>query len=131
MPEEINRITTDHCSTLLFSPTLEGVKNLTTEGINHNIGKHKVYHCGDVMYDNSLYFEGIAKDKSDILSRFDLMKGEFNLVTFHRPSTTDDKENLKSIIDEWNSDDADVGDRLLRVPLPEPKSRTLDVFRKM
>jgi len=103
MPEEINRITTDHCSTLLFSPTLEGVKNLTTEGINHNIGKHKVYHCGDVMYDNSLYFEGIAKDKSDILSRFDLMKGEFNLVTFHRPSNTDDKENLKSIIEALQS----------------------------
>tara|TARA_B100000795_G_scaffold268890_1_gene256805 strand:+ start:1264 stop:2382 length:1119 start_codon:yes stop_codon:yes gene_type:complete len=103
MPEEINRITTDHCSTILFSPTLEGIKNLMTEGIIHNVRNHKVYHCGDIMYDNSLYFERIAREKSDVLSRFELIKGEFNLVTFHRPNNTDNKNNLRSIIEALKS----------------------------
>jgi len=98
MPEEINRITTDHCSALLFSPTKEGVKNLIAEGIIHVVGKHEVYHCGDVMYDNSLYFNKLALTKSKVLLESGVIKGEFNLVTCHRPSNTDNKENLASII---------------------------------
>jgi UDP-GlcNAc3NAcA epimerase len=98
MPEEINRITTDHCSVLLFSPTAEGIKNLKAEGINHLIGKQEVYHCGDIMYDNSLYFEKLALEKSKVFLEFQIVKGEFNLVTCHRPSNTDSKENLSSII---------------------------------
>ena len=62
MPEEINRICCDHLSTLLFSPTKTGVNNLSKEGFKLNskppysINNPKVYHCGDVMYDNSIYF---------------------------------------------------------------------------
>tara|TARA_B110000211_G_C14082459_1_gene555226 strand:- start:100 stop:1218 length:1119 start_codon:yes stop_codon:yes gene_type:complete len=99
MPEEINRITTDHCSAILFSPTAEGVKNLASEGIKHEVGKQEVYHCGDIMYDNSLYFKQLALEQSKVLSDYGIEKGAFNLVTCHRPSNTDSKENLESILD--------------------------------
>ena len=62
MPEEVNRILCDHVSTLLFSPTKSGFNNLLNEGFskeNSNIASAdnpNIYHCGDVMYDNSLYF---------------------------------------------------------------------------
>ena len=62
MPEEINRIMCDHVSTLLFSPTQTGYDNLIKEGFNANsiapytADNPKIYHCGDVMYDNSLFF---------------------------------------------------------------------------
>lgn len=102
MPEEINRITTDHCSSLLFSPTAEGVKNLKVEGIEHEVGKNEVYHCGDIMFDNSLYFSDLAKEQSGVLEQYGLKTGEFNLVTCHRPSNTDSKENLEGIISALN-----------------------------
>lgn len=98
MPEEINRVTTDHCSSLLFSPTKEGVKNLYAEGIKHEIGRYEVYHCGDIMYDNTLYFEKLALNKSKVLLDLGIEKDEYNLVTCHRPSNTDNKDNLSSII---------------------------------
>ena len=62
MPEEVNRILCDHVSTLLFSPTKSGYDNLRSEGFKVEINKKasldnpNIYHCGDVMYDNSLYF---------------------------------------------------------------------------
>ena len=62
MPEEINRIVCDHLSTLLFTPTKSGFNNLIREGINSNNQKPfipenpGVFHCGDIMYDNSLHF---------------------------------------------------------------------------
>ena len=69
MPEEINRICCDHCSTMLFSPTATGYNNLIKEGFNpenkkpYTIDNPGIYHCGDVMYDNSLHFAEMAKDK--------------------------------------------------------------------
>ncbi|MEO8150343.1 MAG: UDP-N-acetylglucosamine 2-epimerase (non-hydrolyzing) [Bacteroidia bacterium] len=103
MPEEINRITCDHCSTLLFSPTKAGYDNLVREGfpVNNNppfnLDHPKIYHCGDVMYDNSLYFEQIAKSKSRIASRLKIADDEFVLVTVHRAENTDDKNNLNNL----------------------------------
>ena len=73
MPEEINRIMCDHASTLLFSPTPTGLKNLINEGFveDHNhvadLDHPRVYHCGDVMYDNSIYFSNISDKKSTII----------------------------------------------------------------
>lgn len=99
MPEEINRITTDHCSDLLFSPTAEGVINLISEGIKHEVGRQEVYHCGDIMFDNSLYYHKVALEKSNVLEDNNLSEGEFNLVTIHRPSNTDDEIALKSILE--------------------------------
>ena len=103
MPEEINRIVCDHCSTLLFSPTSAGVENLKREGFPMNneppytIDNPKVYHCGDIMFDNSLYFSELADKKTDILSRLDLIGKPFILATIHRDNNTDQPERLGAI----------------------------------
>ncbi|HTL83197.1 MAG TPA: UDP-N-acetylglucosamine 2-epimerase (non-hydrolyzing) [Bacteroidia bacterium] len=103
MPEEINRILCDHVSTLLFSPTKAGVDNLAKEGIVDGGNKKAsavspaVYHCGDVMYDNSIYFSELAESKSDILKKHGLEKGKYFLATIHRDSNTDVQERLKNI----------------------------------
>ncbi len=102
MPEEINRICCDHCSTMLFSPTTTGYKNLINEGFNPNnkkpftIDNPGIYHCGDVMYDNSLYF---AKSTVYSLQSTDIIaKKNFILCTIHRNNNTDEPERLKSIV---------------------------------
>ena len=103
MPEEINRIVCDHCSTLLFSPTLAGVENLKHEGFPmdndgpYTIDNPKVYHCGDIMYDNSLHFANIAEEKTDIIQRLGLASKLFILATIHRDTNTDHPERLSAI----------------------------------
>ncbi len=103
MPEEINRITCDHCSTLLFSPTKAGVDNLFREGFPlnsappYNVDHPGVFHCGDVMYDNALYFSKIAEKESDILNKLELEGKSFILSTIHRDNNTDIPERLQAI----------------------------------
>jgi len=103
MPEEINRITCDHCSTLLFSPTQTGVNNLAREGFPidaeppYELDHPGVFHCGDVMYDNALHFAGLAEERSDIIQTLGLEKGNFILGTIHRDNNTDNAERLISI----------------------------------
>ena len=103
MPEEINRIVCDHCSTLLFTPTVAGLENLKREGfpIDNNgpytINNPKVYHCGDIMYDNSLYFSQIVEEKTNIIQRLKLNGKPFILATIHRDSNTDYPERLSAI----------------------------------
>jgi UDP-GlcNAc3NAcA epimerase len=103
MPEEINRIVCDHCSTLLFSPTKAGFENLRHEGFPidneppYTIDNPKVFHCGDIMYDNSLYFANIAEEKTDIIQRLELADKPFILATIHRDSNTDHPERLCAI----------------------------------
>lgn len=103
MPEEINRITCDHCSTLLFSPTTTGVANLKREGfpINadapHTIDHPGVFHCGDVMYDNALFFSELAESKSALLEKYGLEDEGFILATIHRNNNTDIPERLSAI----------------------------------
>ena len=105
MPEEINRIVCDHCSTLLFTPTKAGLDNLKREGfpMDNNgpftINNPKVYHCGDIMYDNSLHFANIAEEKTDIIQRLELKGKPFILATIHRDSNTDYPERLSAIFD--------------------------------
>jgi len=103
MPEEINRIVCDHLSTLLFSPTSTGYNNLIKEGFNkentepftpNNPG---VFHCGDIMYDNSLYFAEIAMKNSKILENHSIDYNNFVLATIHRDHNTDYEESLVSI----------------------------------
>ena len=68
MPEEINRILCDHVSTLLFSPTQTGYDNLIREGFSKQLSPKatadhpNIYHCGDIMYDNTLFFEHRAEN---------------------------------------------------------------------
>ena len=110
MPEEINRIVCDHCSTLLFTPTKAGLENLKREGFPIDesgvstgstaaptIDNPKVYHCGDIMYDNSLHFADIAEQKTDIIQRLALDGKPFILATIHRDSNTDHPERLSAI----------------------------------
>lgn len=94
MPEEGNRILTDHSSRLLFTPTLEGMKNLKNEKINDDF----IFHCGDVMYDNSLFYRRKANELSGVLNGHGLEKERFILFTCHRQGNTDIKENLLGII---------------------------------
>ncbi len=98
MPEEINRVLTDHCSDLLFCSTKNAVRNLEQEGIING-----VYLTGDVMVDSLLYNREIAENKSTILSDLDLISKEYLLATIHRASNTDNKENLKNIIDAFSN----------------------------
>ncbi|OIQ36771.1 MAG: UDP-N-acetylglucosamine 2-epimerase [Crocinitomix sp. MedPE-SWsnd] len=101
MPEEINRITCDHMSTLLFSPTSQGSENLAKEGFDLNnsapysIDNPKVYHCGDIMFDNSKHFSEISDVQSTLIK--DLGLGNFILSTIHRNNNTDDPVRLNSI----------------------------------
>jgi len=109
MPEEINRIMCDHASTLLFSPTTTGINNLINEGFNpenkapYNSDNPGIFHCGDVMYDNSLYFKTISQKTSKIIDKYNLKKNNFILSTIHRDNNTDKPERLCSIFRALNS----------------------------
>jgi UDP-GlcNAc3NAcA epimerase len=108
MPEEINRISADHMSTLLFTPTKTGISNLEKEGFSleiktsANIDQPNVYLCGDIMYDNSLYFSEISDQKSTILNQFELKASDYVLCTIHRDSNTDERVNINSIFKALN-----------------------------
>lgn len=93
MPEETNRIVTDHLSEYLFCPSELAVKNLINEGITQG-----VHFVGDVMFDVALYFTDKAERHSDILGRLDLLHQSFVLVTCHRAENTDDPERLENIL---------------------------------
>ncbi len=93
MPEEHNRVLTDHCADLLFCPTQTAVFNLEHEGITS--GVHLV---GDTMYDAVLLFGELAKAKSKILGQFGLDAGSYLLLTIHRAYNTDHPEVLKAIL---------------------------------
>lgn len=93
MPEEVNRVLTDHISDYLFAPTETAVKNLYNEGI-----KEGIYLTGDVMYDALLYNIKIARKKSKILEELGLKPKEYLLATVHRAENTDNRERLESII---------------------------------
>jgi UDP-GlcNAc3NAcA epimerase len=103
MPEELNRIACDHFSTLLFTPTSTGLENLKKEGFSASINSKatidlpNVYQCGDIMFDNSMYFSEISDEKSTILQINDLVKDNYVLCTIHRDSNTDIAANLNSI----------------------------------
>ncbi len=117
MPEEINRILTDHCSDILFCPTENGVKNLKKEGYTNIINDGKlinpsfstsqmcynkfpvVVNVGDIMYDATLISLKIAEKKSDILKQLKRISKQYFLVTIHRAENTDNKRKLKNILD--------------------------------
>jgi UDP-N-acetylglucosamine 2-epimerase len=121
MPEEINRLLTDHLSTFLFCPTAQAVRNLSKEGIR-NRDKTVVKNVGDVMYDSILYYSQLAEKKSTILEDLGLYTPNscterfprprsakrggqsvpyptpnYYLATLHRAENTDHPKRLKSI----------------------------------
>ena len=103
MPEEINRIVCDQLSSILFPPTETGMKNLREEGFLKSKAQFKngkerlVVNSGDVMFDNSLYFRELAKEKCDIIHRLGLTNNGYVLATIHRDNNTDSQERLTSI----------------------------------
>lgn len=106
MPEEINRILTDHVSSLLFAPTGTGVDNLLREGFAlRPAGEGRANHpavirTGDVMYDNALYYRGPAAAKTgDWFAGLGLHEGGFCLATIHRNANTDDPVRLRAILE--------------------------------
>jgi UDP-GlcNAc3NAcA epimerase len=94
MPEEINRILTDHASELLFCPTRTSVKNLSAEGITKG-----VIHAGDVMYDATLYAIDLIKKRGNIHGNHVAIGTGFALVTIHRNENTKDPSRLIEILD--------------------------------
>lgn len=103
MPEEINRILCDHVSTFLFSPTDTGVSNLVREGFRsgnagpYNMDNPVVYRCGDVMYDNTLFFAEVSRRNTTLLATHGLTRDRFILVTVHRNTNTDDPVRLTGL----------------------------------
>jgi len=94
MPEEINRILSDHVSDLLLCPTQTAIDNLGKEGITE--GVHLV---GDVMVDALKYYWKMAREKSRILEELGLEKGKYVVITVHRPGNTDSKDSMSNIIE--------------------------------
>jgi UDP-GlcNAc3NAcA epimerase len=93
MPEEINRLLTDHVSDLLFAPTDTAFNNLLKEGIS----PEKIHLVGDVMYDASLYFAGLAENRSNIIEELGLDLKGYILATIHRAENTDQADRLINI----------------------------------
>ena len=96
MPEEHNRVLTDHCADVLFCPTKTAVENLRQEGIINN-----VHLVGDTMYDATLQFAELASRRSTILQDLKLESKRYLLATVHRPYNTDVPENLYSILNAF------------------------------
>jgi UDP-GlcNAc3NAcA epimerase len=95
MPEEINRVLTDHLSDLLFAPTAAAVRNLGLEGI----ASPKIHQTGDVMYDAAILSARRAEEKSTILSSLGLNSRGYFLATLHRPDNVDRPEILKMVFE--------------------------------
>lgn len=93
-PEEINRILTDHVSSLLCCPTRTAVQHLAEENIRAG-----VHHVGDIMYDAALLFGRRAGQTAGIMGRLRLEEKKFRLCTVHRAENTDREERLSSIVE--------------------------------
>jgi UDP-GlcNAc3NAcA epimerase len=93
MPEEINRVLTDHLSTLLLCPTETAVVNLRREGIIDG-----VHNIGDVMYDAAC-FARAASQRSQILDRLGLVERSYALATVHRAEGTESKAALAEVVE--------------------------------
>jgi UDP-GlcNAc3NAcA epimerase len=108
MPEEINRILCDHVSTLLFTPTEAGYYNLLSEGFKegnelpYSIDNPKIYHCGDVMYDNMKFFSKIIENHSSIIDDQNLSNSNFILITIHRDNNTDHSKRMNALFSAIN-----------------------------
>lgn len=114
MPEEVNRVLTDHVSALQFCPTSTAVENLRNEGITEG-----VFNTGDVMYDATLHAIRMAEAGSTIVQDLGLEPGEFAVCTLHRAENTDDPARLAAVLD-WLK--AQAESRLVVLPL-HPRTR--------
>ena len=114
MPEELNRVLTDHLSDILFCPTRAAVANLAHEGITNG-----VHNVGDVMYDATLHAAARARAESKILKRLGLSEQDYVVATIHRAENTDNPQRLAETLDYVR---ADAGGRTIVLPL-HPRTR--------
>lgn len=119
MPEEINRLLTDHLADLLYVPTAQAVENLKLEGIHGE----KVYLCGDVMYDASILFGREAENKSIILQQLGVEEPDrqYILATIHRAENTDNTARIGAIFDGLSR----VADRFPVIVPMHPRTRKI------
>lgn len=114
MPEEHNRVLTDHCSDLLCCPTVTSLENLRKEGITK--GVHLV---GDTMYDAVLHFGEILPERSPIMERLHLDPQGYLLATLHRPSNVDNEDNLCEILEAF----LEIGEPIIFPVHPRTRKR--------
>ena len=95
MPEEINRLLADHCSDLLFAPTVKAKQILLGEGIPES----RVYVTGNTVVDALYRNLRLAEKRSEVLNSLGLEKRKFFLVTVHRQENVDDKERFSKILE--------------------------------
>jgi len=119
MPEELNRIATDHVSEILFAPTATAMRNLAAEGL-----AAKSVATGDVMYDAVLFNAQVAAARSRILDTLGLAAGEFGIATIHRAENTT-VSALAKLLDALNRAAARFG----RIVFPV-HPRTLSILRR-
>lgn len=103
MPEEINRILTDHVSTVLFCPTSDAKLNLQREGISLD----KIHVVGDVMYDAAIFYKNLARMPAWFIDS-GMEIGSFILCTVHRAENTDDMDRMRNIFDGLASSEIPV-----------------------
>lgn len=121
MPEEQNRVLTDHLSEYLFTPTDAATANLAREGVAPN----RVHQVGDVMFDAALMFGARAREHSDVLERHGLLPGEYVLATIHRAENTDIPRRLLTILEGL---DAVASDLPVVLPLHPRTRKTMQVL---
>lgn len=112
MPEEQNRILTDHLSTLLFCPTETAVKHLEKEGIVNG-----VFQTGDIMCDTVNFFLPVAIEHSSVCTKLDLEKGNYFAATIHRAENTADGQQLTQLLNTLNK----TGEKIV-IPI-HPRTR--------
>jgi UDP-GlcNAc3NAcA epimerase len=117
MPEEINRVLSDHVATWLFAPTQTAVDNLAHEGIDED----RVHLVGDVMYDVARLIIDDPSRRTDIAERLGIVGKDYVVSTLHRQETTDDPARLIAILEAL----AELAERMPVVLPMHPRTRKI------
>lgn len=94
MPEEVNRVVTDHVSDVLFAPTTVAVANLQREGL----GNRRIEVSGDVMFDVALFYAEKSERDSQVISQLGVEPDSYVLSTIHRADNTETAERLSAVL---------------------------------
>jgi UDP-GlcNAc3NAcA epimerase len=121
MPEEINRVLTDHISSILFCPTDTAVTNLENEGISQSVA-----NVGDIMYEVAIRYGEVAQQKVT-LDKWHVTSKEFMLCTIHRAENTDEEQRLQNILRSLNHVANDMPVVLPLHPRTESRIRSLNL----
>ncbi len=94
MPEEVNRVLTDHCASLLFCPTETAMQHLAAEGLSE-----RAHLTGDIMFDSLQQHRKLLEDRSGLIEGMGLARKGYFLATVHRAANTDDPTSLARIVE--------------------------------